>query len=117
MRLLSLSLGRCRISRSLSLPLDLADECINIAEALDSCGGCASTGEGLDCTKIRGAAGVGCSAGTCVVFSCKTGYRPSLSGDRCVRMRSSHGAAGNHTRSSNAQRHIAARHHTGAAFH
>ncbi|GAA5836066.1 hypothetical protein JCM9279_002183 [Rhodotorula babjevae] len=92
-------------------------ECIDTTEALDSCGGCASTGEGMDCTKIRGAAGVGCSAGTCVVFSCKTGYRPSLSGDRCVRMRSSHGAAGNHTRGGSAQRHIAARHHTGAAFH
>ncbi|GAA5917459.1 hypothetical protein JCM8208_003974 [Rhodotorula glutinis] len=65
-------------------------ECINTAEALDSCGGCASTGEGVDCTKIRGAAGVGCEQGACVVFSCAAGWRPALSGNKCVR---AHGAS------------------------
>ncbi|BGP46724.1 hypothetical protein JCM10450v2_002572 [Rhodotorula kratochvilovae] len=92
-------------------------ECIDTLQALDSCGGCASTGEGQDCTKIRGAAGVGCSAGTCVVFSCQAGYKPSLSGDRCVRTRSSHHGASNHTSTGGAKRHLAARQHGSAAFH
>lgn len=94
----------------------LADECIDTQQALDSCGGCASTGEGQDCTKIRGAAGVGCSAGQCVVFSCQAGYKPSLAGDRCVRTRSSHHGASNHTTGHSAKRHLAARQHSGA-FH
>ncbi|GJN87411.1 hypothetical protein Rhopal_000360-T1 [Rhodotorula paludigena] len=91
-------------------------ECIDTQQALDSCGGCASTGEGQDCTKIRGAAGVGCSAGQCVVFSCQAGYKPSLAGDRCVRTRSSHHGASNHTTGHSAKRHLAARQHSGA-FH
>ncbi|KPV77186.1 uncharacterized protein RHOBADRAFT_8526, partial [Rhodotorula graminis WP1] len=51
---------------------------------LDSCGGCASTGEGMDCTKIRGVQGVGCEGGECRVFSCEAGWKPSLRGDKCV---------------------------------
>ncbi|TNY17155.1 protein priA [Rhodotorula diobovata] len=68
-------------------------ECVNTAEALDSCGGCASTGEGVDCTKIRGAAGVGCEQGACIVFSCQAGWRPALSGNKCVRARASHNSS------------------------
>ncbi|GAA6020158.1 hypothetical protein JCM11491_005548 [Sporobolomyces phaffii] len=60
-------------------------ECINVHEALDSCGGCASTGEGKDCTKIRGASGVGCAESRCVVFSCRPGWKVSMSGESCVR--------------------------------
>ncbi|GAA5867408.1 hypothetical protein JCM3774_002892 [Rhodotorula dairenensis] len=81
-------------------------ECINTSEALDSCGGCASTGEGRDCTRIRGSLGVGCEAGKCVVFSCKSGWRPALSGDKCVRAASVEGK--NATRAG-AKRHIHAR--------
>ncbi|BGO97110.1 Proteophosphoglycan 5 [Rhodotorula toruloides ATCC 204091] len=85
-------------------------ECVDTKQALDSCGGCASTGEGVDCTKIRGAAGVGCQEGRCVVFSCQPGFKPSLSGDQCVRTRS-HGA----NNSTLARRHLAARHQHGHA--
>ncbi|GAA5974360.1 hypothetical protein JCM21900_001323 [Sporobolomyces salmonicolor] len=62
-------------------------ECIDVTQALDSCGGCASTGEGQDCTKIRGAAGIGCKASKCIVYSCETGWKPSLSGNKCIRVR------------------------------
>ncbi|GAA5944631.1 hypothetical protein JCM1841_002523 [Sporobolomyces salmonicolor] len=62
-------------------------ECIDVTQALDSCGGCASTGEGQDCTKIRGAAGIGCEASKCIVYSCETGWKPSLSGNKCIRVR------------------------------
>ncbi|SCZ94043.1 BZ3500_MvSof-1268-A1-R1_Chr6-1g08383 [Microbotryum saponariae] len=60
-------------------------ECLDTRQALDSCGGCASTGEGQDCTKIRGAVGVGCDAGTCVVFSCQSGWKPNSTGSKCIR--------------------------------
>ncbi|GAA6033402.1 hypothetical protein JCM8097_006733 [Rhodosporidiobolus ruineniae] len=74
-------------------------ECINVQEALDSCGGCASTGEGVNCSAIRGSAGVGCHLGKCVVFSCQPGWKPSLKGDKCVRARSGvHSSAKNDTR-------------------
>lgn len=81
------------------------DECVNTKEALDSCGGCASTGEGRDCTKIRGAVGVGCEVGKCVVFSCKAGWRPALSGDKCVRAASYEGGR-NATKAAGARRHM-----------
>ncbi|BGP29676.1 hypothetical protein JCM10296v2_001415 [Rhodotorula toruloides] len=85
-------------------------ECVNTMEALDSCGGCASTGEGQDCTKIRGAAGVGCESGHCVVFSCQSGWRPSLSGTKCVRAAD---LSRNSTRTASkagAKRHLKAKH-------
>ncbi|KDE03139.1 hypothetical protein MVLG_06336 [Microbotryum lychnidis-dioicae p1A1 Lamole] len=63
-------------------------ECLDTRQALDSCGGCASTGEGQDCTKIRGAVGVGCDAGACVVFSCQSGWKPNLAASKCVRSHS-----------------------------
>ncbi|GAA5826224.1 hypothetical protein JCM3770_006112 [Rhodotorula araucariae] len=92
-------------------------ECINTKEALDSCGGCASTGEGVDCTKIRGSAGVGCEQGVCVVFSCQAGWRPALSGGKCIRARASQDPSpsdsSNSTRAATragARRHIAGRH-------
>ncbi|GAA5853434.1 hypothetical protein JCM5353_006967 [Sporobolomyces roseus] len=81
-------------------------ECLDVTQALDSCGGCASTGEGQDCTKIRGAMSMGCESSKCVVYSCEAGWKPSLAGDKCVRVRS-HSSSHNST----AKRHIAARHH------
>lgn len=81
-------------------------ECLDITQSLDSCGGCASTGEGQDCTKIRGAVSMGCESSKCVVYSCEAGWKPALSGDRCVRVRS-HSSAHNST----AKRHLSARNH------
>jgi hypothetical protein len=40
-------------------------ECIDFATELESCGGCASTGEGVDCTAIPNALSVGCEKGVC----------------------------------------------------
>jgi hypothetical protein len=40
-------------------------ECIDFATELESCGGCASTGEGADCTSIPNAMSVGCESGVC----------------------------------------------------
>ena len=57
----------------LTLTFPPADECLDTTQALESCGGCASTGEGRDCTAIPHVGGVGCEAGKCVVFSCKSG--------------------------------------------
>ncbi|KAK4058483.1 hypothetical protein OIO90_000645 [Microbotryomycetes sp. JL221] len=88
-------------------------ECLDTTQSLESCGGCASTGEGQDCTKIRGAVGVGCDAGSCVVFSCQAGWRPNLSGTKCVRVRT-HNDSSNHTEASRA---TGARRHTHGARH
>jgi hypothetical protein len=41
-------------------------ECLDPQNELESCGGCASIGEGRDCTAIAGAWHVSCDRGTCV---------------------------------------------------
>lgn len=84
-------------------------ECLDVSSSLESCGGCASTGEGRDCSAIRGAAGVGCDAGVCRILSCQGGYKVSLDGSKCVRVKS-HAHGRNSTSSSAAKRHLAARH-------
>ncbi|GAA5885959.1 hypothetical protein JCM16303_003042 [Sporobolomyces ruberrimus] len=88
-------------------------ECINVQEALDSCGGCASTGEGKDCTKIRGASGVGCAGSRCLVFSCRPGWRVSMSGESCVRTKAkaiSKNATTDETKSASKLRRLAREH-------
>ena len=40
-------------------------ECIDPKAELESCGGCASTGEGQDCSKLEGVWNVGCEQGRC----------------------------------------------------
>lgn len=98
------------LSPSLVQQFDSADavapaggyECIDTATTLDSCGGCASTGEGVDCNLIPNAAGVGCEAGSCVVFSCEAGFRPSLDGTTCIRV----GAHRNSTAKQSIKRHL-----------
>lgn len=76
---------------SLHKSLDFAStaggfECMDTSTAVESCGGCASTGEGQDCTKIKHSAGVGCSAGQCVVLSCEPGFVASLNNSRCLKL-------------------------------
>jgi hypothetical protein len=62
-QLCPMSLSACPIS---SISLIASDyECLDITNELESCGGCASTGEGQDCTAIKGAWNVGCERGTC----------------------------------------------------
>ncbi|BGP52524.1 hypothetical protein JCM8202_000407 [Rhodotorula sphaerocarpa] len=87
-------------------------ECLDTTQALESCGGCASTGEGQDCTAIPHAAGVGCEASKCIIFSCDAGYKPNLNGDKCIRARGSTSGHRNST-ASHAKRHLSARRHYG----
>lgn len=50
-------------------------ECLDPEVTLDSCGGCASLGTGLDCRNITGTEEVGCNAGICVVLTCQKGFK------------------------------------------
>ncbi|BGP58249.1 hypothetical protein JCM8202v2_005910 [Rhodotorula sphaerocarpa] len=69
-------------------------ECLDTQRSLESCGGCASTGHGRDCTAIPHVGNVTCEAGVCVVVSCARHYRPARAGDRCVRADAPGGADG-----------------------
>ncbi|KAJ3861052.1 protein priA [Lentinula novae-zelandiae] len=63
----------------------LADyECLDTEAELESCGGCASVGEGQDCTAIEGAWNVGCDRGSCKVYSCFAGFKLSSDGTSCI---------------------------------
>ncbi|GAA5988908.1 hypothetical protein JCM10908_006224 [Rhodotorula pacifica] len=59
-------------------------ECLDTQGSLESCGGCASTGHGQDCTLIAHAGNVGCEQGRCIVSSCRFGYIPTAAFDGCV---------------------------------
>lgn len=61
-------------------------ECIDTANELESCGGCASEGKGQDCTLIEGAWNVGCDQGSCAVYTCAGGFQVSLDGKTCNRL-------------------------------
>mgnify|MGYP006876479786 FL=1 len=41
---------------------------------LEQCGGCSADDGGVDCTTLRGVAGVGCVAGRCEIWTCEDGY-------------------------------------------
>lgn len=51
-------------------------ECVDTYADLESCGGCASTGAGQDCTAIEGVWNVGCNQGRCASKYCSC--RPVL---------------------------------------
>ncbi|KAG8936454.1 Dihydroxyacetone synthase [Tulasnella sp. 418] len=59
-------------------------DCVDIANDVESCGGCIdftnSEGSGKDCTAIEGANDVQCVKGQCAVRSCKRGYVLNASG-------------------------------------
>lgn len=57
-------LNACPIESAHGLTSDY--ECLDTLNELTSCGGCASTGEGTDCTAISNARNVGCVQSTCV---------------------------------------------------
>ncbi|KDQ30783.1 hypothetical protein PLEOSDRAFT_1088534 [Pleurotus ostreatus PC15] len=61
-------------------------ECIDASTDLESCGGCTSTGQGQDCTAIRGAWNVGCEAGQCAIYTCAGGYRLSNDRSSCIHL-------------------------------
>ena len=56
-------LSACPIPGASGLTGDF--ECLDTTNELESCGGCASLGQGQDCTAIKGSWNVGCEQGTC----------------------------------------------------
>jgi hypothetical protein len=65
-------------------------ECLDTSSDLQSCGGCASLGSGLDCTQLPGAKWMGCNVGVCEVYSCQSGWVRSEDGKACVKIASGH---------------------------
>ncbi|KZS99165.1 hypothetical protein SISNIDRAFT_545975 [Sistotremastrum niveocremeum HHB9708] len=59
-------------------------ECLDTTSELTSCGGCASVGRGVDCSKIPHALGSTCLGGQCKVDGCQAGFRVSNSSSACV---------------------------------
>ncbi|KAA1079245.1 hypothetical protein PGT21_004716 [Puccinia graminis f. sp. tritici] len=49
-------------------------ECVITQDELEHCGGCSTTGEGVDCTTVVGIKNPGCSRGQCIAFECEEGY-------------------------------------------
>lgn len=92
-------------------------ECLDTSQSLESCGGCASTGEGQDCSKIRGAVGYACEASECRVFSCQAGWRPNLTGTKCVRTHVDHSHSEGSNGSRTHRRHLASRHGHHGSIH
>ncbi|KAJ3539444.1 hypothetical protein NM688_g6357 [Phlebia brevispora] len=61
-------------------------ECLDTTTELESCGGCASTGAGQDCTAIEGAWNVACNKGSCAVYTCQRGYKVARDGKSCIKL-------------------------------
>ncbi|KAB5592371.1 putative effector protein/Choline transport protein [Ceratobasidium theobromae] len=61
-------------------------ECIDPLADLRSCGGCASEGEGQDCTAIAHSLYAGCVSGGCEVYTCSTGYKVSSDSKSCIKI-------------------------------
>lgn len=58
-----------KLSNSPSVEKAESWECVNLQEELTSCGSC-----GNDCMSTPHADNVGCQAGKCKIFTCKSGY-------------------------------------------
>ncbi|GAA5873761.1 hypothetical protein JCM8547_005942 [Rhodosporidiobolus lusitaniae] len=61
----------------------LGYECVDTANSIEQCGGCAGTSHSQDCSAIVGADAVGCVAGRCEVWSCAEGYTYSAATQSC----------------------------------
>lgn len=61
-------------------------ECLDTYAELESCGGCASTGAGQDCTAIPGVWNVACVRGACAIQTCAQGYKLSADGKSCTKL-------------------------------
>ncbi|KAM0756426.1 hypothetical protein T439DRAFT_29212 [Meredithblackwellia eburnea MCA 4105] len=85
-------------------------ECLDTEYSIESCGGCASMGEGVNCLQTPHSSGVGCSAGKCVVFSCEEGYKPNFDSTGCVRTASGRSAKRSHAKRGHTKGHSAHRH-------
>jgi len=79
-----MGLTACPVAGASGLSSDF--ECLDTANELESCGGCASIGKGQDCTAITGAWNVGCELGSCAVYTCAPGFKRSRNGKFCTRI-------------------------------
>ncbi|KAG9087810.1 hypothetical protein FRC07_012733 [Ceratobasidium sp. 392] len=68
-------------------------ECIKPKEDLYNCGGCSSTGQGMDCTSATGVLGTSCTDGKCVIClikdTCQKGFKLATNeqgAKQCVRI-------------------------------
>ncbi|GAA5915805.1 uncharacterized protein JCM6883_006292, partial [Sporobolomyces salmoneus] len=59
-------------------------ECIETLSNLEQCGGCASSGKGVDCTTLPGVQAVGCEAGVCQIWSCLDNFTYDADSESCV---------------------------------
>ncbi|WAQ87339.1 hypothetical protein PtA15_8A243 [Puccinia triticina] len=78
-------LSACPISSGMPLKPTAGFECLDVQQEVSSCGGCASTGQGIDCATIKGVSSAGCSEGKCKIFSCKAGYQYSSVHNVCYK--------------------------------
>ncbi|KAI7942206.1 hypothetical protein MJO28_012233 [Puccinia striiformis f. sp. tritici] len=78
-------LSACPISSGMTAKPSAGFECLDLQQEVTSCGGCASTGQGVDCTTMKGVSSAGCSEGKCKIFSCKYGYRYSTVHNVCYK--------------------------------
>ncbi|KAH9445958.1 hypothetical protein MJO28_012199 [Puccinia striiformis f. sp. tritici] len=78
-------LSACPISSGMTIKASAGFECLDVQQEVTSCGGCASTGQGVDCTTMKGVSSAGCSEGKCKIFSCKYGYRYSTVHNVCYK--------------------------------
>ncbi|PLW06432.1 hypothetical protein PCANC_04295 [Puccinia coronata f. sp. avenae] len=49
-------------------------ECVSTQEELEHCGGCSTTGDGVNCNAVVGIKSPGCSRGQCIAFECEEGF-------------------------------------------
>ncbi|KNZ49960.1 hypothetical protein VP01_466g3 [Puccinia sorghi] len=49
-------------------------ECVRTQDELEHCGGCSTTGEGVNCNRVVGIKNPGCSRGQCIAFECEEGF-------------------------------------------
>ncbi|KAH9455463.1 hypothetical protein Pst134EA_022926 [Puccinia striiformis f. sp. tritici] len=78
-------LSACPISSGMTLKPSAGFECLDLQQEVTSCGGCASTGQGVDCTTLKGVSSSGCTEGKCKIFSCKSGYQYSSVHNLCYK--------------------------------
>lgn len=78
-------LTACPLSRTSDFTTSTPFECLDVTEELSSCGGCATLGQGVNCSTLRGVASSGCSQGKCKIFSCKSGYKYSETHNTCYK--------------------------------
>lgn len=79
-------LNACPVASKMGYNRPSDYECVDPLEDLNSCGGCASTGEGQNCAAIANTRSVGCVSGGCQVYTCAPGYDVSFDQKTCIQL-------------------------------